>query len=462
MNHTPIRYFMDALSDWIDRKSPVLILTPWQKGLGNLAEEMYYGLLKARRDGKKIIFLYPRPVFGNFPAPVANHELYYLESDYSVSLERNFLGQAFNRALGLIYAVLWLSYLSLRKCLRFLRNRGFVRALPPYNYWYRFAALGRSTLWKPAGIRHFSEEAVKAKEWQQNIAKRFSVRLEERKFQYAQAQRVEMGIPLSDWFVCLHVREGGFWLDSSQRSSSIASYFNGMKVIGAAGGWVVRMGDATMTPLEPTERVIDYPHTPFKSESMDLYLLSQCRFFVGTDSGPLAAAGTFFQRRALWTDLIGYVSAYPLRRGDLGLMKHVFSRSRNRFLSIRELLQEPIESQESSFEPLGADYVLKDNTPEEIREIIEECLSKPPDAPYTELQETFNHIRMSRIQEFVKKRELRRTVSADIEERYRNAAYAYYHGALGQRYLERHWLCNGFNGNNQQFSSEAAAVVTGA
>ena len=47
---------INKLFNYINRKSPVLIHTPWVRNIGDCAEEIYYGLLKARRDGKKIVF----------------------------------------------------------------------------------------------------------------------------------------------------------------------------------------------------------------------------------------------------------------------------------------------------------------------------------------------------------------------------------------------------------------------
>ena len=99
---------------------------------------------------------------------------------------------------------------------------------------------------------------MKELNWDEQYARYRSPRLTESKSRSAERLRVEMGIPLSDWFVALHVREDG---DLDYRNSSIGNYPDAIRVITRAGGWVVRLGDASMTPMPDMERVIDYAHS---------------------------------------------------------------------------------------------------------------------------------------------------------------------------------------------------------
>ena len=82
------------------------------------------------------------------------------------------------------------------------------------------------------------------------------------------------------------MREGGFKGDYDNfRNCNISNYIGAIKEITRRGGWVVRMGDPTMTKLPILERVIDYPFTLSRSAVMDLYLLKECSFFIGTSTG---------------------------------------------------------------------------------------------------------------------------------------------------------------------------------
>ena len=46
-----------------NKVSSILILSPWVGAIGNAAEEIYHGLLKARREKKKILFIFPYEFF---------------------------------------------------------------------------------------------------------------------------------------------------------------------------------------------------------------------------------------------------------------------------------------------------------------------------------------------------------------------------------------------------------------
>ena len=92
------------------------------------------------------------------------------------------------------------------------------------------------------------------------------------------------------------MRESGFRNDAGRReyrNATIGNYVKAFERITERGGWVSRMGDATMTKLPEMERVIDYAFTKYKSDLMDLFLIKKCRFFIGCQSGILDIASLF-------------------------------------------------------------------------------------------------------------------------------------------------------------------------
>ena len=105
-----------------------------------------------------------------------------------------------------------------------------------------------------------------------------------------------MGVSVDDCFVCVHVRESGFRNDAGRRedrNATIGNYVKAFERITERGGWVIRMGDATMTKLPEMERVILYAFTKYKSDLMDLFLIKKCGFFIGCQSGILDIASLF-------------------------------------------------------------------------------------------------------------------------------------------------------------------------
>ncbi|MBM3546448.1 MAG: TIGR04372 family glycosyltransferase [Alphaproteobacteria bacterium] len=107
-----------------------------------------------------------------------------------------------------------------------------------------------------------------------------------------------MGVPEGAWFVCLHVREPGYMKEGTNsseavRNANIANYLPAVEEIVRRGGWVIRLGDASVTPLPPMQQVIDYARSPFKSEVLDVFLMASCRFLLGTTSGPVMVSELF-------------------------------------------------------------------------------------------------------------------------------------------------------------------------
>ena len=114
-----------------------------------------------------------------------------------------------------------------------------------------------------------------------------------------------MGLPNNAWFVCLHVRDGGYCGDHQQastRNADIMNYLDAIEEVTSPGGWVVRMGDSNMPRLPPVKQVIDYPFLAEKCALMDIYLIKECQLYMGMPSGILDVA-MLFQRPTIVTNL---------------------------------------------------------------------------------------------------------------------------------------------------------------
>ncbi len=409
------------------------------RNIGNCAEEVFYGLLKARRGRKKLLLLSMGELFWKFRVPVANRELYELESPYLVGRGRSFLQFLGRLLLTLFFGGPRIVYHLVHKVRRFLHR---FLPVPRYEVQFSFPLIGRSSLWSPAGIKGFSWKIVDEMKWPEQFETPIEVRLSGGKRRWAEKERLRMGVPLHDWFVCLHVREGGFrndW-DHSWRNASIQNYLPAIRLITESGGWVIRMGDPTMTHLPPMDRVIDYAHSPFKGALMDLYLMSACRFFWGTNSG-LQEVARLFGKQELLVNLSDWTVSFPLKRESLALLKHVYSRSQNRFFSVKELLEEPLDRVVSQcFRNLHDDWELVENSPDEIRDLVAEFLATPSGGGGSELQAEFKRKRKEQIDRGLPLACLAREARVNAVEQYRFASrVSAARGRLGEKYLEQNW-----------------------
>ena len=434
---------LNQLCDLVNERRRLSIMTPYSRSIGNCAEEIYYALLKARRDGKHVLLLAPRPIFWKLRVEVANRALFEIESPYATRND-GVLARAGATLLTLLFFCLKQAYLRPRAALERLRRRRSSRAeRPRNNIFYVIPSIGRATLWQPGGATRFHWDVVDSRRWDDQYQRGISAHLPRERVAEGDAIRVAMGLPLEAWYVCVHVREGGYhgdWERGAHRNSSIGNYLEAFRAITNAGGFVVRLGDPSMVPLQPTTGIIDYAHSRHKSELMDVYLVAGCRFFVGMNSGPLDLAW-LFEKPVVLTNLSEWTRTYPKRPGDLAILKHYYSRSRGRVLSVRELLGEPFESQ--LVREIGDDYLLIENRPSEIRDVVVEYLSAPAGRSPSPVQRAFNHGRRLQIRKWLEDPALSfsRHPLDDAVEKYRLAAHAdASRGFLGRRYLEQHWM----------------------
>ncbi len=179
----------------------------------------------------------------------------------------------------------------------------------------------------------------------------------------------EMGLSKDAWFVTLHVREN-LW--DKVRNGRIADYEKAITAITERGGWVIRMGDASMTPLKPQTQVVDYAFTPWKSDTMDVFLWAQNRFHLGTNSGPYQVPPTFGKPCVLtnWAPLL----TPPMYPEDLCIYKRYLRNGK--VLAFDELIESGIglASSATYLDHIGVS--LLDSSPDEIREATEEMLDR--------------------------------------------------------------------------------------
>jgi putative glycosyltransferase (TIGR04372 family) len=153
----------------------------------------------------------------------------------------------------------------------------------------------------------------------------------------------KMGLGPNDWFVTLHIRSTGYHKESNRsmqvhRNADIEDYLLAIRAITNAGGWVIRMGDASMAPLPVMDRLIDYPHTEFKSEECDIFLAASAKFFIGTTSGLMNTVMSFGTPCLLVNCVSNYFQLWNNR--VLFTLKPLWSHVERRYLSVAEITEE--------------------------------------------------------------------------------------------------------------------------
>ena len=172
---------------------------------------------------------------------------------------------------------------------------------------------------------------------------------------------VRLGVDRQRWFAALHMRESGYGpragLDTA-RSVDPKTYVPAIEEIMAAGGQVVRLGDASMAPLPAMEGLVDLARAP-AGFAEQAYATSRARFFLGTDSGPTQLASAL-KVPAATTNAAG-VGVW--NNGDVVLFKR-FRLSSGRVLGTSELLAAGNWGMQVVYPKHEA--AVEDNTPDEL------------------------------------------------------------------------------------------------
>jgi putative glycosyltransferase (TIGR04372 family) len=178
----------------------------------------------------------------------------------------------------------------------------------------------------------------------------------------------------ANWFVALHIREGGYHGDGpgttrQHRSASVGDYLDAIAQVTSRGGAVVRLGDKSMTPLKGLPGVFDYAHSYIKSAEMDLFLCAQARLFVGTTSG-LTTAVQALGTPMLLVNCISNDCQFWHDKTDFTL-RLVRDRRANRYLSLRETYRQPVQSLLIDTALLARrDLEIHANRPQDIAEAV--------------------------------------------------------------------------------------------
>ena len=175
-------------------------------------------------------------------------------------------------------------------------------------------------------------------------------------------------------------------------------------------------------------------------------LIANCRFFIGSQSGILDTA-CLFQKPIVLPNMSAWSFSFPTGKSDIGIPKHCYSKSKKRFLSVREILESDDNSQNITRGiPLDDDFIKVENTPEEIKDLVLEFMSsaKKPFYQYSEKQELSNNLRIKQAVSSIDSKKLinkhwnRQEL---IRTQYRMAARVYgVNGAFGKKFLEDNWF----------------------
>ena len=188
-----------------------------------------------------------------------------------------------------------------------------------------------------------------------------------------------MGMPSGAKWVCLIVRDKAYLPTLAYhafRDSDIDTYGLAALELARRGYYVIRMGAKVVKPMKSSNpRIIDYATNGMRSDFMDIYLSAKCAFMISNGTG-LDAIACVFRRP------ICYVNYVPLEylstwNRSLAVWKH--HEKDGKRMTPTEIWASGAGQFMRSDEFEEAGIRLVDNTPEEIKAVVEEMVVRIED-----------------------------------------------------------------------------------
>lgn len=249
----------------------------------------------------------------------------------------------------------------------------------------------------------------------------------------------KLGISKDDWYVCLHVRDHLFYQSykgNALRNSNIENYGAAVEQIANAGGKILRLGSPSSknySKIYTHKDLIDYPNSKVKSDYLDLYLIKNCEFYLGTTSGPMDVA-ELFNKNILSANIYPDTFNYFYHNKCLGILKHIkFNKQKIRISDSFEYYEHFFNKPWNSDDNDNIKFV--ENTPDEILQLVLDYLDrkKRNDFKLSSLQTEYNNKLINCIKE----------MKCLNESYFYNLLYAKLnlslHGSISHSFLEKNW-----------------------
>ncbi len=185
----------------------------------------------------------------------------------------------------------------------------------------------------------------------------------------------ELGVPENELFVCFHARDSAYlnsvypgttWDYHDYRDSNIDNYISAAQELAQRGYFAIRMGAVVNKKLDiNNSAIIDYATNGKRTDFLDIFLGSKCKFFICSDSG-IAIVPEMFRRPAVYTNWTPIKRISPWVFNGLFICKKFYSRKEDRLLTFGEIINSPLGDVGTKDIFVQEEIELLENTPEEI------------------------------------------------------------------------------------------------
>ena len=160
----------------------------------------------------------------------------------------------------------------------------------------------------------------------------------------------KQGLKENDKIICVHNRDKKYlktvqpninWDYHDYRDFSISSMLPAIEYFLDKGYYVFRMGKITEEKLNlKHKKFLDYGNSDLRSDFNDIYLLSECHIYFGSDSG-IYSTTDHFKKKVSFINFpsINLLGRYHSDKISPTITKLLIDKEKNKLLSIKEILQ---------------------------------------------------------------------------------------------------------------------------
>lgn len=184
-----------------------------------------------------------------------------------------------------------------------------------------------------------------------------------------------IGLPENAKYICFHHRDSAYLKNAfpgedysyhSYRDSSLKNYIPGLEKLTERGYYVVRMGNVTAEklPSKSSSRIIDYANSDLQSDILDVFLVSECEYFISSSSG-IDSVATLLKKPILFLNVSNFSYIATWQANVMYSFKHFIDYRKNVELKVNEIFSRHLNSLLRTQGYTLSDIILQENSADE-------------------------------------------------------------------------------------------------
>ena len=190
----------------------------------------------------------------------------------------------------------------------------------------------------------------------------------------------KMGIEPEEDFVTLHCRDSSYWGDiDNPQSAKIETFYKAVDHINNHYKLkVIRMGKGSEKKIiNKNKMFLDYANSEFRSDLLDIYILSKTFLHIGTQGG-FNVAPNIFRKHYIQTNVFLNIGAEYGNENYMFIPKKIYQKNKDKLIGINDLKKFFRHNERYSLLSSSnhKNFEIIDNTEQEILELVDEKLKK--------------------------------------------------------------------------------------